>query len=108
MMKNHKRKPIIWLSLDLLIPRSAYKGLKVKWVLITLKNLLRHKKAVLLDNEKKKLKLKKNKYNDNYNEVHSKRLFEDISHYWNYLFNVDWAAMDPEFNRDSICKLSSF
>lgn len=81
--------------------------MKVKTVLIALKSLLVNRKVVSYDPEKKKLKLKKNKYNDNYNEIPSNKLYDDISRYWSYLFNIDWIAMDPDFNRDSICKLMS-
>lgn len=81
---------------------------RVRFVLATLRNAKAEIKTAAFDVDKKKLKLRKNKYNDNYNEVPSSRLFDDLSRYWALLFNINWAVMDPEFNRDSICKLNSF
>ena len=80
---------------------------KLRDALIGLKGTQVNRKVVTFETERKKLKLKKNKYNDNYNELASVRLFEDISRYWNYLFSINWSVMDPDFNRDSICKLTS-
>ena len=75
--------------------------------LIALRNTGQVRKVSVYEIEKKKSKLKKSKYNDNYNEVSSARLFDDISRYWTYLFNINWCVMDPDFNRDSICELIS-
>ncbi len=72
-----------------------------------LKDSFTFKKDILDAEEKKKFKVKKNKYNDNYNEIPSTKIFDDITRYWTYLFNLDWSIMDPEFNRDSICELNS-